>query len=340
MKKLRLLLYPFSLIYWVVTAFRNKCFDLGIKKSYLIPGKAICVGNLSVGGTGKSPHVSYLIDFLLSNRQQVITISRGYGRKTSGLIEVSANHKAEDVGDEPLMFKERYGDSIRTIVAERRKEAVDFIGNTNAVIILDDAYQHRQVRAGLNILLTTYDEPYFKDHILPAGNLREGQYGKNRADIVVVTKCPKNIDTEEKERFISKLGVERSKVFFSHVEYTNLASLSTQNHSSIKKALLVTGIANPKPLQEELEKHLEVELERFSDHYQFSEEDIAAIREKFDNFGAFSKAIVSSEKDYMRLKDLRNFELIKNDLFIAEIAVKLDREKEFNELILQYAGKN
>lgn len=338
MKKIRLLLYPFSLIYWAVTALRNKLFDLGIKQSVRIQGKSICVGNLSVGGTGKSPHIAYLIELLLAQKKDPITISRGYGRKTKGLIEISSQHSAHEVGDEPLMFKERYGDKIRSIVAERRKEALEYIGETAGVILLDDAFQHRQVRAGLTILLTTYDEPYFRDHVLPAGNLREGRNGARRADIVIVTKCPNELSEQEKNRFVQQLGFPKEKVFFSYVKYSDLRMVKTANQIAVNQILLVTGIANPKPLQEELSKYHEVQLEQFTDHYQFSNADILRIREKFDNFGAFAKAIVTSEKDYMRLKDLEGFELIENDLFVATIHVQLDREKEFNELILHYVG--
>ena len=181
---LRLLLLPFSWIYGSIVSLRNLLFDLNILKSYTIPKKSICVGNLSVGGTGKTPHVDLITLQLIDNQLNTSILSRGYGRNTTGLIEVNTTSKASEVGDEPLFYKTKYEDEIRVVVAEKRKLGVDYILNKypkNDVIVLDDAFQHRAVKAGFNILITDYSHLFCDDFVLPAGNLREWKKGKKKS---------------------------------------------------------------------------------------------------------------------------------------------------------------
>ena len=342
MKFIKLLVYPFSLIYGCITWIRNILYDRGILKSFTIPGKSITIGNLSVGGTGKSPHVSYLIELLLQNRLNTSTLSRGYGRRTKGLLEVNSDSTAIEVGDEPLQYKVLYGDQIDVVVSENRKLGVEFLRNkSKSVILLDDAFQHRKVKAGLQILLTTFDNPYFQDHLIPSGYLREFQVGRKRADILIVSKSPTDLTANEKKTFLTKLDFTENKVFFSSIVYGKPYNTKDKVVKSLPKSiLLVTGIANPTPLVDHLKSDYDLQVLKFPDHYNFGPQDIARIQEKFGNFETTDKAIVTTEKDLMRLKNLKELELISDVLFIQPITVKIDREQEFNDLILSYARED
>ena len=188
MNKLRKLLFPFSLVYGSILAFRNLCYDKGWFESKSYNRPIICVGNLSTGGTGKSPMIEYLISFLIKD-YKVAVLSRGYKRKTNGFKKVLIDSLAENVGDEPLQFKQKFPDIVVAVCANRQ-EGIKKIKNKADVILLDDAFQHRKVKASTNILLTTFNDLYIHDVVLPAGNLRESKRGSKRADLVVVTKCP------------------------------------------------------------------------------------------------------------------------------------------------------
>ncbi len=341
MKTLRLFLYPFALIYRIITGIRNWCYDSGVCKSYSIPGKSITVGNISVGGTGKSPMVDYLIGLLLDNSVEVNTLSRGYGRTTKGLLEVNETSTALEVGDEPLMYKQKYGEQIKGLVCEDRKTGVEHIrSRSEACILLDDAFQHRKVKAEIQIVLSTFENPFFKDHLLPAGNLRESKNGVKRADILLFTKAPDDLDRAVKESYIKQSGINPEKVFFSHIEYSGLESASGTSNSVPENLLLVTGIADPGPLQNELNKNYHVELIKFPDHYNYTSADLLRIREKFDTFEALEKGIVTTEKDLMRLKEIPEFLEDLQNWYVQPIKFKIDREKEFNDLITNYACKN
>ncbi len=341
MKILRLFLYPFALIYGLVTAIRNWLYQSNIFTSYPIPGKSIVIGNLSVGGTGKSPMVDYLIDLLLKNDMAVATLSRGYGRISKGFREVKLDDHAKDSGDEPLMYKQKYVESVDVFVAEERKTGVDKIRkNSDAVILLDDAFQHRKVSAGLQIVLSKYSEPFFKDHMLPAGNLREFPFGIKRADAVVFTKSPEKIDPELKHEFIRRSKLEPGKVFFSRIVYDRAVSLGSPNIELPKHLLLVTGIADPTPLLNELQKSAKVELMQFPDHHNYTPSDLSKIHEKFGTFDARDKGIITTEKDLMRLQGLSGFSDVREHWFVQPIMLKIDREKEFNAIIKDYVGKN
>ena len=203
MRILRFILFPFAIIYGCITWMRNKFFDWGLKKEEKIPFPSICVGNLSVGGTGKTPHV-LLLNQWLSEEKKVTIISRGYGRKTKGLIWADENSNADTIGDEPMLFHLAQPEPT-VIVPEKRVEAVNALqakNTENTVVLLDDAFQHRHVKAGLNILLCDFNAPYFHDFMLPTGNLREFRSGAKRADIVIVTKCPDKISNQQKEVFL------------------------------------------------------------------------------------------------------------------------------------------
>lgn len=337
MNILRFLLFPLASVYWAVTAIRNAFFNLGLFKSHVIAGKSIVVGNLSLGGTGKSPHVNYLIE-LLSKKHHVATLSRGYGRKTKGLIVGNIDSTSEQIGDEPLMYKTRHGDKIEVISCESRVNGVQFIQSQYPevdVILLDDAFQHRKVKAGLNVLITEFNHPYFSDWIFPVGRLRESRSGAKRADIVVVSKCPSDLSVEEKEKFQRRISNDCKHVFFSSIQYDNLLPIN-QNVDVTENVLLVTGIAKPQTLISSLSKKYVVTHLSYPDHHEFNEDDLAKIHKKFDTFATRNKIIVTTEKDLMRLTKFAAIYDEKFPLFIQPITIKMDDEDRFNALITSY----
>lgn len=341
MRIIRILLWPISLIYGIITFLRNKCYDIGIFQVYEIPEKSICVGNLSTGGTGKTPHVAYLAQ-LLNDSIQTSILSRGYGRITKGFILVNDKHTSSEVGDEPLFYQASFNSKLHVAVCEKRKIGIQQILSLfpqNELIILDDAFQHRAVKAGFNILLTDFNNPFSKDHMLPTGNLREWKSGRNRADCVIVTKCTHVLSKQEKSKWAADLKVDFQKLFFSSVNYDLIVPFGKEIESP-KSILLITGIANPSPLIEYLIDKYKIEHLQFADHHAFNAQDIQEIHQKFDTFVAENKIILTTEKDYMRLKDLiPPNELIKYPWFYLPIAVKMDEEEKFNELINQYVRK-
>lgn len=279
-KLLRKILFPVVPIYYAVTSLRNKLYDLGIKKSKAYDFPIICVGNLSAGGTGKTPMIEYLID-LLKNDYKVATLSRGYGRKTKGFLIANENATAESLGDEPFQFYNKFKNDVIISVDENRNHGIQnlrLLDELPEIILLDDAFQHRKVKAGFNILLTTYSNPYFKDFVLPTGNLREPKSGAKRADIIVVTKCPNNISEGHKNKIIERIRPEDYQhVFFSSIKYSNhvVSSNNTVKIDDLLEFTLVTGIANSKPLVDFLsEKKLEFSHLNFKDHHEFSQQDI------------------------------------------------------------------
>ncbi len=335
----RIIFFPFSFIYGLVMAIRNGFYSSGIFRSYKIPGKSIVIGNLSMGGTGKSPHTLYVWQ-LLKNEFPVSFLSRGYGRTTKGLIEVTVDSTADQVGDEPLMFKKRVDDTSCVVVSEDRKNGIDFLRQKEekSVILLDDAFQHRKVQAGYSILLTDFSKPYYKDFVVPMGTLREWRKGRKRADCIIVTKCPEQLDENAKKTIIKKLRAASTPVFFSSIAYDSLISFSPTQKEMFKKVLLVTGIANPTPILAHLSTHYDVELIRFKDHHNFEAKDLALIHEKFGTFVTNGDGIiVTTEKDYVRLSQPDFQEVIKNyPWYYQPITIKLDKEEQFITEILKY----
>lgn len=338
MHLVRWLLYPVSLIYGSVTFLRNKCYDWGICKSYSIPGKSICVGNLSTGGTGKTPHVAYLTDFLKEEKNTAI-LSRGYGRKTTGFLWVKLESRSTEVGDEPLFYARKFDTRVNVAVCEKRAEGIQRIQREHPnteLIILDDAYQHRAVQAGFTILLTDHNQPFYKDHMLPTGHLREWRIGKKRADCVVVTKCPAETDESSRKEIVSRIGIGSEKVFFSHIAYGQIVPLLLEVDEPAN-VLLVTGIANAAPLLRHLTPHYNVEHLEYPDHYTFSASDIRAIHQKFDTFAGEPKIILTTEKDFMRLKDrVQEWKLDQYPWYYQPITVQIEEEEKFKALINSY----
>ncbi|WP_396597263.1 tetraacyldisaccharide 4'-kinase [Dokdonia sp. R86516] len=303
MRKLRLLLFPVAGIYYLVTLTRNKLYDTGVFKSkkYNIP--VICVGNLSVGGTGKSPMTEFVVRLLLDD-YRVATLSRGYGRKTKGYLDVNPANEATTVGDEPLQFAQKFK-NIQVAVCEDRQTGIEtLLSKVNApeLVVLDDAYQHRKVEAGFYILLTAYSDLYSNDFLLPAGNLREPRAGADRADVIVVTKCPENLSPKEQAFIVASLDVNKTQqVYFSTISYDEkvysaLGSVPL-NRLKVKNVTLVTGIANPKPFSAYLASQgLSFSHEAYGDHHNFTNSEINEL-DKLD-------CILTTEKDYVRLRPL------------------------------------
>jgi tetraacyldisaccharide 4'-kinase len=304
MKALRFFLFPFAILYDFVTRIRNLFFDTGIFKqtSFKIP--VIIVGNLSAGGTGKTPQIEYLIRLLKDNLKTAV-LSRGYKRKTEGFVLLNKNHSAEDVGDEPLQYFKKFKNIHVAVDANRVEGITNLISkNKPEVVLLDDAFQHRKVKGSLSILLTKYSDLFVDDFLLPTGNLRESSRGADRANVILVTKCPENLSRKEQDSLKLKLGKFNKKVFFTSISYADniLGSKEILTSELINfEVLLITGIANPKPLTNYL-KSLNVNFQHleYADHHHFSDEEINEIRQKFHKMSS-SKIILTTEKDYVRL---------------------------------------
>jgi tetraacyldisaccharide 4'-kinase len=319
-------------MYYLATLLRNKLYDYGINSSKSYDFPVICVGNLSVGGTGKSPMIEYLIR-LLKNNHKVATLSRGYKRKTKGFVIANQTLNTDDVGDEPYQFFKKFDDIIVSVHANRR-DGIELLRNLNeppSLILLDDAYQHRRVKAGLNILLTTFNDLYTEDVLLPTGNLREPKSGAKRADIIVVTKCPQGITETNKSKLKNSLKpLNHQHVFFSSIVYSEkIKNFNDEKKLSDLKETrftLVTGIANSKPFVEHLQnKGLNFEHLNFKDHHDFSEKELENLRNK-----AF---ILTTEKDYVRLApNFKNSER----LYYLPIEIAIDGVSKFDQLITKF----
>ena len=320
----RILLFPFSLLYGLVITIRNYLFDKKIIKSVSFNLPVIAVGNLSVGGTGKSPMVEYLLA-LLQNNYKAATLSRGYKRKTKGYILANATTTALEIGDEPMQFHQKFPE-VAVAVGEERILAVPQLlqdrPETN-VIILDDAFQHRSIKPGLNILLTEYSNLFTSDFFLPSGNLRDQQSSYKRADIIVVTKCPSDLSEKEKKKINESIRLlSHQSIFFTTIHYGQPYHISTQEKKIITlndEVLLVCGIANPKPIQKYLlQKAKKYYQQSFSDHHVFSMDDLKNIRKKFEDISAKQKIIITTEKDAVRLINFKD-QLNELPLFVLPV---------------------
>src|SRR5690606_16917239 len=277
MKILRKILFPLSLIYATITSVRNFLYDRGIKKSTSFDLPIIAVGNLSVGGTGKTPMVEYLIR-LLSGKYKLATLSRGYKRKSKGFLLANATTKMEEIGDEPFQYHSKFK-KIKVAVDENRVEGVakilEMLPETE-IVLLDDAFQHRKIKAGFYIMLTAYDDLFYKDCVLPAGNLRESRSGVKRADVVVVTKCPTDLTPEKIQEIKSKIACDDENIFFSIIQYSPIVTNGKVDLeiSELKdKFIAVAGIAKPKYFYDYLKCSTENCL-TFPDHHSFTEKDL------------------------------------------------------------------
>lgn len=307
---LRIILFPFAVLYDLVTRVRNRLYDLGLKPSVSFDVPVIAVGNLIVGGTGKTPMVEHLIR-LFCKQVQVATLSRGYGRKTKGMRIANSLDNASTIGDEPFQLYNKFGDSILVSVGEDRALAIAHLMDQFPrirLILMDDAFQHRRVKPSLSILLTDYHRPFFQDYLLPAGRLRESKIGAKRADAVVVTKCPEELSDDDRieiEKSIRKFT--DSPVFFAGILYGNPLSFGGHSFDLQEQVILVTGIASAGTLKNyiaarfTLVSHLE-----FPDHHNYTLSDI----QKFKSLINPNTSIVTTEKDMVKL----DCEAFKSDL--------------------------
>ncbi|OIV43108.1 tetraacyldisaccharide 4'-kinase [Flavobacterium johnsoniae] len=337
MNLLRKILFPFALLYGFITSMRNFLFDKGILKSTSFNVPVIAVGNLSVGGTGKTPQIEYLIR-LLSDKYKVATLSRGYKRKSEGFVLADQNSNAEILGDEPFQFYQKFPNVQVAVDANRTNGITQLFSQKEKpqVVLLDDAYQHRKVKAGYYILLTSYDDLYADDFMLPTGNLRESRSGADRANIVVVTKCPKHLSEEKQAEIRLKLKLSCSQqIFFTFIDYDTVIygkseKIMVEEIKSESK-LLLAGIAKPKPFFDYL-KNENDECLTFPDHHHFSDTDLDAIQNK-----ANGRKIITTEKDYVRLKDSK---LVSQLYYLPIQSTFINHQQNFDVSILEYIKLN
>lgn len=350
MKLVRLLLFPFTILYGLGVILRNLAYDNGLFKSVKFKIPVISVGNLAVGGSGKSPMTEYLINILKWN-YTLAMVSRGYGRKSSGFRFVDESDTVEMVGDEPLQIKKKF-EGISVVVCENRVEAIERIEWENDLIILDDAFQHRAVKPGLSILLFEYSSFSDVQYLLPTGNLREPFSEKKRADLVVITKCPKTLNDEQKLSIARKLELNPNQsLYFSFLKYGTLKSVFDNFQSrplgSLKSAsniILLTGIANPKPLIEMLGDYdAKIIHHEYADHHDFSDKNIAKLVREFKQLAEGENLIITTEKDAQRL-NTEHFQGKLSGIPIFYLPIEADFEEpektSFNNLIIKYATES
>ena len=340
---LRILLFPFSWLYYLLSQVRNRLYDQGVKPSVSFEVPVICVGNLTVGGTGKTPMVEHLIR-LLTARHKIATLSRGYGRTTKGFRIANDDDNASTLGDEPYQFYRRFGKNITVAVGEERALAIPLILQENSeinVVLLDDAFQHRRVTPAFSILLTDYYRPFYNDLLLPSGRLRESRWSARRADVIVVTKCPPDLSEDK------RMGIERSirqyaekPVFFASIRYGLPKPFVHSGAKNIQQVILITGIANSRPLETYVEQNFGlVRHFVFGDHHQYTAKDI----ETFLRFAAHYPGVsfLTTEKDSVKLDIPLFHELIKGQPFFY-LPIEMDfikSGKDFDEMVLNVVGR-
>lgn len=345
------ILFPLSLIYGFVVFLRNFFFDAGILKSTRFPLPVISVGNLTAGGTGKTPHVLYLAG-QLKRDHRIAVLSRGYKRRTKSFFLADSGSAVKEIGDESRQIKSRFPDLV-VAVDNKRVHGIERLMKDFPdldAVILDDAFQHRSVHPGLSIVLVDHERPVFRDYLLPLGNLRECRRNINRADLVVVTKCPPDMNAEQRESFAAKLHLHRGQpVFFTRYAYGNpLPVFENETHAielhKEKKdnpvVFLVTGIADSSPLKKHLDQVLTIGGEmRFADHHFYSTADIRTLEKRFLELRAERKIILTTEKDATKLRELAG-EFQKIGAFLYYIPIEVifpdDGEKRFNELVINF----
>lgn len=343
-QSIRFLLFPFALLYGAIVWLRNKLYDKNVLKSTSVNMPIICVGNLSVGGTGKSPMVEYLLR-LLKEEVNVATLSRGYKRKTKGYVLANEHTTALEIGDEPMQFHVKFPD-VAVAVGEVRLEAIPQLLHDRPktqAIILDDGFQHRAIKAGLNILLTDYSNLFTRDFFLPTGDLRDERRSYKRAEIIVVTKCPVSLTEEDRKKIEEEINpLPHQQLFFSAIEYgVPYHILHPQQDYHLHKeleVLLVTGIANIEPLKAHiLANTYTYENISYSDHHIFSIDDLKDISKRFSKMDQTSKIIITTEKDAVRLVKFRE-ELEELPLFVLPIRHRIlfNQEEQLKKTVIGF----
>lgn len=340
----RVLLYPVALVYGAVVWLRNRLYDTGFYSSIEFSVPVINVGNLSVGGTGKTPHVEYLIR-LLQYQFKVATMSRGYKRRTQGFLLADAETNAVKIGDEPMQYHIKFPEIVVSVAEERMIGIPKLLQQRPSVeaVLLDDAFQHRSVKAGMNILITDYNKPFYKDHILPMGTLREKRHAYKRADVIIVSKCPEGLSEKDAASIVSEVNpLAHQKVFFTKINYGTAYNFFTQDKVTLqdKNVILVCGIAKPQPLINYLKQQTsDVHALTYKDHHYFLKNDIEEIKETFDKWDARDKIIVTTEKDAARLH-LHREVLSSWGVIIAVLPIQISflhsKGPEFDKLLLDF----
>jgi tetraacyldisaccharide 4'-kinase len=351
-----ILLYPISLIYGAVTGIRNLMYDSGILPRHEFNIPVICVGNITVGGTGKTPHTEYLVD-LLCKKFRVATLSRGYLRKSKGFRIASPSDDIDKIGDEPFQIHKKFPGIIVAVDRDRVNGVNSILKEKpdTEVIVLDDGFQHRRITPGFVILLTDFGRLMISDHLLPYGRLRESLSSMRRADIILVTKSPENLSPIQRRIIVKEINKSPyQNLFFTSLEYKDprpvfaqpvikklLLSADKKNKSSV---ILVTGIANPQPLKEYLSGYFkEIVHLPYPDHHKFTEKDISKISGAFHKLISTEKFIITTEKDAVRLREFTNIaEIIRSSTYYIPLGIKfLNNDKdEFDNLIFEYVRKN
>lgn len=345
-KYLRLLLLPFSVLYGMVILIRNKLYDTGVFKSTQFEAPVVCVGNLVIGGSGKTPVTEYLVSLLGDKR--IAILSRGYGRKTKGYIVADETASAESIGDEPMQFYKKFP-SVTVAVCEDRLKGINQLQPEHDLIILDDAFQHRAVKPGFNILLFEYQKLLSWQCLLPAGNLREPFWGYKRANALLVTKAPLQIDAKEQLFCRNKFDLKANEnLFFSSLVYGELVHVfssqtkSADELSASTNVILLTGIANPQPLVSHLEQYSKkIYHFDYPDHYSFKSKDIEKLVKEFNQNPSADKLIITTEKDAQRLRSNTLKELLLNlPVFYLPVKIALREEDKatFDQKILDYVS--
>jgi tetraacyldisaccharide 4'-kinase len=346
LKSFRVLLLPFAILYGIVVIIRNWLFDKKYLKSAAFNFPLICVGNLAVGGTGKSPMVEYLIELLVPHFE-IGTLSRGYKRKTKGYALANDKTTALEIGDEPMQFRTKFP-NIAVAVGEERLVAIPQLlqdkPNLQA-IILDDAFQHREVKAGFNIVLTEFSNIYTQDFFLPTGDLRDEWKSAHRAQVIIVTKCPADLNQDKKYKILRSLKPKpHQRVYFTTIEYGTPYHIYNANDEWIltpnDEVLLVCGIANPKPLKEYLHNSVHTYYQKdYGDHHIFSIDDLKDIKERFNEVATKRKIILTTEKDAVRLTKFST-ELEQLPLYVLPVKHRFlfDDTEQFNQTIIEFVS--
>ena len=342
---MRLLLYPFSVIYNTVSTIRNWLFDFNIFSSISYPIPIICIGNLSIGGSGKTPHTNYIID-LLKKEYSIAVLSRGYGRVAKGFKYVQNTDSAKYVGDEPLLYKQKHPNIIVAIEKDRNKGVQKIMNDFPEidVILLDDGLQHRWINPGLKIVITPYQKPYFNDYLFPFGSLRENKSGANRSDIIIVSKCPENMNPTAKKGMKSELHLFASQsAFFSSIKYSDLRCMTSSELLIDFKdysITLVTGISDPSLIIGYFKnKEQEVRHQNFADHHKYTLSDIQKILNEYNKDKSIKKLILTTEKDAVKLMEFENHFGDVN-IYILPINIAFEKQEEFEKQILNYVENN
>lgn len=346
---LRILIFPIALLYGLIIGFRNKLFDWGVLPSKSFDHPVIGIGNLSTGGTGKTPHIEYLVKHLKPDYKAAV-LSRGYKRKSKGFQIAGKNADVDQMGDEPLQIFRKYPEITVAVCGSRKKGIKKILEQDakNKVILLDDSFQHRYVKPGLNIILSDYHKIFTRNYMLPTGNLREFRRGAKRADALIISKTPSVFSPLDRKLILKELEKYQIKnIFFSYIKYGQWVPITEEakkrNANDFKTVFLFTGIANPTPLSEHLKRHCsDLRVFRFSDHHQFTHNEISTIVKKYNDFYSGSKAIVTTEKDSMRLTEKTLSSLLEN-LPVYYVPIEVDfhqQDKElFNAFIDSYMQK-